>query len=494
MSSNLTQRIKNLPWVSAKTASDGSSILAVATQLVVETAIAPQFELLLEQKLNTRPVKLTTLLDGLNKDKGAPDMTIYEAVPGAGSEFRPFADKAAIFSLADAVRKELYQEYGFSPRTVSPNHILVPAPAGDECPHGPPHPVGNRRPLGDPGPDRVEVAVIDSGWQWDDGQWGASPLDPYVTHYAAERLPTVAESQANGGHWEAGTPDIPGEVDPASKRLLALAGHANFIAGVIADHCPEARITVLNHNGSYLENPNRGSAAAKGKKAKAQAQADPGSWDFPTEAAVARSLCSLLSAAREERVPMPRVIDVGFAFLPDDAGTGNPNDDVSVLWDHTFRYIGQDVVVVSPAGNQGSTLRRYPAALWTIGKLFENVYGVGSIDDPANPGPTRSRDFTNLGTGSDRWVRCAAVGSNVVSTFLPLKAALEEGEDDTEWDFTNGWAMWNGTSFATPKIVAALASRLTNPGMTSGQAWDDLKNADPSRVQDDLGWHFPELG
>ena len=51
------------------------------------------------------------------------------------------------------------------------------------------------------------------------------------------------------GAWLPGIPDVP---DADSDGVLdALAGHANFVAGLIAQGCPQAEITIRNHNGGF---------------------------------------------------------------------------------------------------------------------------------------------------------------------------------------------------------------------------------------------------
>jgi len=97
-----------------------------------------------------------------------------------------------IFEIAAAVRQGLVKA-GVSPklvnRQVSPNHVLVPAPANVGCPFGAPRPPGSgtlRMPASGESPT---VAVIDSGYQdwwtssvvdkWGNtwGPWGTNPLE-----------------------------------------------------------------------------------------------------------------------------------------------------------------------------------------------------------------------------------------------------------------------------------------------------------------------------
>ena len=123
------------------------------------------------------------------------------------------------------------------------------------------------------------------------------------------------------------------------RRLDTLVGHASFVAGVIAQACPQARITLVNHNGAFVEQ-------------------DVADTPIPTEASVARSLWEHRDAA---------VINVGFAFatLPSSLAVANsvdPSGPPSWTFELVLRGIPRTTVLVAPAGNQGSRTRQYPAA------------------------------------------------------------------------------------------------------------------------------------
>lgn len=96
-------------------------------------------------------------------------------------------------------------------------------------------------------------------------------------------------------------------------------------------------------------------------------------------------------------------------------------------------------MVVAAAGNDGVADRPFwPAAFagtarpWAAQVLSVAAHDGGAICPWSNTGP---------------WVRLAAPGADVVSTYV------------NHAEFSNGWATWSGTSFATPHVVAALVEQ-----------------------------------
>src|SRR5690242_14924218 len=311
-SMNFSNRVRAHPRISAfpDDPVNWRSLAVVDQLLVCESAWEP-----VHVFLNSRGIAHTVLarvLDGLVAVPGAEDVRILQVTVPAGQD---------IFGLTDEVRAGANQT-GDHARKVSPNHVLIPAMENHGCPHGPPSPVANPGPALGPGsPPLVPITIIDSGYQWAPAPAGmANPLEAYGLTDAdvlqADYVTTTG--------WEPGIPDVRDADRDGS--LDALAGHANFIAGVIAQLFDRAKITIRNHNGGYA----------------------PGSDDFATEASVARSLCESTDA---------KVIDLGFAFMNYDDGP------ISCVWDLALKQLGNNAVVVVPAGNNESDRPRYPAAL-----------------------------------------------------------------------------------------------------------------------------------
>ncbi|GAA0742254.1 S8/S53 family peptidase [Dactylosporangium roseum] len=105
---------------------------------------------------------------------------------------------------------------------------------------------------------------------------------------------------------------------------------------------------------------------------------------------------------------------------------------------------GTGRVVVAAAGNNGITDRPFwPAAFSAGGTTWaQQILAVAAHNG------TTVCDWSNQGP----WVTVVAPGEDVVSTFI------------NHAGFTSGWAQWSGTSFATPKVVAAIVDRVAAAG------------------------------
>jgi hypothetical protein len=119
-----------------------------------------------------------------------------------------------------------------------------------------------------------------------------------------------------------------------------------------------------------------------------------------------------------------------------------------------LRRLDENVVVVAASGNHGSDEPFWPAA-------FKRVIGVGALD--TTNGQQKLATFSNYGD----WVNIYAPGVNVLSTYL--KGMWKLPTDTTGW-FIDGWATWQGTSFAAPQVAAAIADIARQPGVTARQA------------------------
>ena len=369
----------------------------------------------------------------------------------------------------------------YNPAWVAPNHVLVSPGNMHECPWSPPEQHAAVR-LPDRISPLVDVVVIDSGYLT---QGPITPLVPEPVFAEWLRKHPPAAGGTPTFTWtigdEAPAAGAPGVViDPLDQNnddlLDALAGHANFVAGIVAQASGHANLIVESHGATFLDldtvtNPM-----------------------FVTEAAVARSLWSHRDAP---------VVNVGFAFptLPSQAVTdaqvqrgvlnAPPSWAMQVVIGWMLNDDPHGHVVVAPAGNHGCHIAQYPAAL---SREYPNVLGVGSIDRER-----RRSVFSDHGG----WVSCCAVGEEVASTFITgwIDKSTEEPEP-AGWPhagtrppkrFDTGGASWSGTSFAAPKVSGAIAELCASSGISPAEAWGQIKADGIDDPTLDMGLALPVL-
>ncbi|MDQ3611484.1 MAG: S8 family serine peptidase [Actinomycetota bacterium] len=133
-----------------------------------------------------------------------------------------------------------------------------------------------------------------------------------------------------------------------------------------------------------------------------------------------------------------------------------------------------EVLVFAAAGNDGSSRPCWPAA-------SKRVVAVAALAADLTPAPWSNRGF---------WVDCSAVGEGVVSTYV-------QGEEAPELDPSpdtfgaDAWAVWSGTSFASPQVAAAVARLAHEDGCPPREALRTLFSR--SRALPDFGWVVPIL-
>lgn len=304
---------------------------------------------------------------------------------------------------------------------VSPNHACVVAPSFHHCPFGPPHPAlpPSAAFLPRAGEPKARVVIVDTGY---------IPLNPKldarVTSVQGEMWDVLAAPPA----WVPDPPDGTANVDPSGK-LLEVVGHGTFIAGQVAHAAPQVAITAVGQ----LDDP---------------ALIDPSESVnayplFASEFSVAHSM--LLYGKGD-------VILCGFAFPT----VGNhPSLPIQAALD-ALTAVRPRIAIVAPAGNSESAVPWWPAA-------FGEVIGVGASDRRQR---ARAR-FSNWGS----WLKCCARGEYVLSTYIKYSGPME-GEPDATF---NGWARWQGTSFAAPKVAAAIAAAFAaDPSVEPMDAFERL--------------------
>lgn len=299
---------------------------------------------------------------------------------------------------------------------VTPNHVCIVMPF-DHCPATPAHAVpppsaAFERRFIEPirsGASRAEVVVIDTGYIKTTPRHAR--LDARVKSIPGQFF----GSRRNRPAWVNCPPDVL-DADGDGK-LDGIAGHGTFIAGIIASECRQCRITAVGQ---------RHGTAARGPDLTTEPQL------FTAEYEVARSLLINSNA---------QVVSCGFAFPTLDR---HPSIAFTSVMDEirARQAPGSQVAVVAPAGNEASAHPFWPAA-------HPEVIGVAAANRRGNGRAW----FSNWGS----WVDCCTRGQDVFSTFIYWDGALD-GAPDTDIENFQGWATWNGTSFAAPKVAAAIAN------------------------------------
>ncbi|MCO1659290.1 S8 family peptidase [Pseudonocardia humida] len=249
---------------------------------------------------------------------------------------------------------------------------------------GGPEPSAGARPFGGtgtPAPQAALVAVLDTGISADTRSDGylAMPVD-------------------------AGDIDALDEFPP-DGLLDAGAGHGAFVAGIVQQVAPDARVLV--HKVMDSDGITTDAALADGLRRAAAAGAKIINMSLGTETLDDSAPPALRAAVGELRE--------------------------------------QGVLVVCAAGNSADCEPVWPAALSTE---FDNVVAVAALDPAGDPASWSSHGD---------WVTCSTIGEGVVSTYVE---GTEDGMliDDPDPDTygPDSWACWTGTSFAAPQITGAL--------------------------------------
>ena len=212
--------------------------------------------------------------------------------------------------------------------------------------------------------------------------------------------------------------------DDGSGTLDFEAGHGTFITGIVQQICPDAEVHVAGVLSSF------------------------GDGDVA-------NVLGAFELAVSRAGPFDIVIMSLGGYMSDDDGG---------LFAAGIRRLLGDGLCVAAAGNQSTSRPYFPAAL-------PDIVGVGGL------GQADKAWFTNFGG----WVDACAPAIDVVSTFfLPSKEVALDGGPFT------GWARWSGTSFAAPKVAAAVAQEMYLSGSDARTSW--------KRLSDYRRYRFPDLG
>lgn len=408
---DITERILAHPRVTYEV-QDGVLVLAMRDELLAHASIgstAPRVQSELS-RIATRRGSLATREGGPHPDV-ADDVELWTL----NDEHDNSIDQARRLRQLTVDRDISARRGAEAPMAVvTPNHVCTVTPF-DSCPATPPHAVpplsaAERRRFVEPiGQGRsARVVVIDTGYIRTDPPYDR--LDARVTSIAGQWL----DSLANPPAWVDCEPDVL-DAD-GDQKLDGIAGHGTFIAGLVAHECRKSGITVVGQRHECM-------SLADDPVDRARL--------FSSEFEIAQSL--LVHSDAE-------VVSCGFAFPTLD---GYP----SIAFSSVMAAIRaqapprSEVAVVAPAGNESSARPYWPAA-------HPEVIGVAA----SNRRGTGRAWFSNWGS----WLDCCTRGQDVFSAFIDWEGPID-GAPATDIERFGGWATWNGTSFAAPKVSAAIA-------------------------------------
>jgi hypothetical protein len=227
--------------------------------------------------------------------------------------------------------------------------------------------------------------------------------------------------------------------DDGTGTLDFEGGHGTFIAGVLAQLCPDADV----HTSGVLSSFGDGDVAD----------------------VVAGLTAGLARAGTSIDIV---VMSLGAFFTDDDPG----------IFGTTLLQLLGPRLGVAAAGNDATCRPYFPAAL-------PDVIAVGAV---SAAGPAW---FTNFGG----WVDACAPGVDVVSSFFSFNEnlALFPELDDLKPREYGGWARWSGTSFSAPKVAALIAQEMY---LNLDDAGTDLISAREAwrRLTTHNHLHMPDLG
>lgn len=200
--------------------------------------------------------------------------------------------------------------------------------------------------------------------------------------------------------------------------LDGAAGHGTFVAGIVRQIAPNARVRVVR----ALDSRGLG-----------------------TECDIARAIDRARTTLEE----------CGGGVLNLSLGVFTVDSSPPVVIERALRRLPDNVLVVAAAGNSPTADPIWPAS-------FDGVVGVGALmwEQTEEGAVLKPAPWSNRGTHVD----FSAVGDNVCSTYVRGREHPARDADPERFP-RNGqaesYARWSGTSFSTPKVSALLAKLLT---------------------------------
>jgi len=238
---------------------------------------------------------------------------------------------------------------------------------------------------------------------------------------------------------------------PVRSPLPASAGHATFIAGLILRQAPGAELVVR---------------PVLNKKAVGR------TWD------VAKIMADFIGSGVD-------ILNLSFGCYTDD---GEP----PLVLARAVSLISAEILLVAAAGNHGDIekLRKQgdlKNAPWTKGLTPKTPVWPAAFDEVVAVGATNGNKLADFSPRTP-WVDLTAPGVNVQSTYLtgPVKLGEPDGRapDGRKTEtFTDGFAYWDGTSFAAATVSGAVAARIQPGRRNARQALARLREAPAADIR-----------
>jgi hypothetical protein len=306
----------------------------------------------------------------------------------------------------------------------SPVSVLLPMPTW------PSPPAGRRTPV---------IALLDTGLA--PHPWFAA--DDYLT--VADRVQAaVVENSGIAGAGPAtitGPDDGPMTLEPLLGGLASHFGHGTFIAGLMRQIAPQARVKavrIMHSDGVAFESDLICALQAVGHE-------------------------TMRARANEPGAQQVDVVSLSLGYFPE--GEDTLSAGLTAEIDH-LTSLG--IVVVAAAGNYATSRPFLPAALYYRYQRPDcaPLISVGAL----NPNGSVA-----LFSDEAPWVHYFAPGAAMVSTYpttargarqpgYSVNAGHRQGMDRD--DFSAGFAVWSGTSFAAGAAAARIAAELYRGGAT----------------------------
>ena len=226
----------------------------------------------------------------------------------------------------------------------------------------------------------------------------------------------------------------------AGDELDLQAGHGTFIASIVRQVCPEARVVVeraldtqgVNEDGQLV-------------------------WHLW------RTLDATFAGGQR----------VGVVVLSLEWEVGSPEAGGPTWLNSPAPFLEQvfdahpNVVFTCAAGNDGVGEPQWPAAYSTT---KANVVSVGALGDPAEDRGDQPAPFSNFGPWVDAW----APGEHVAGIYVRGSYHWSP----TVQQFDEPYAFWSGTSFATPHVAAQIACAMRSEDQpTALDAWFAVRDS-----------------